>query len=123
MRSAKKVLLGLCCLGILMSIPESASAQAVLSMPIQTKIRQHHWHDSPHATGYPRFLPTMTMRKLDDLVKTVLKKGEKMLEGKGARAHRYTFRKAIGYTSSGQRSYSLKVITDEEGSVISAYPV
>lgn len=109
--------------GLLLIIPGSTSAEARLPMEIQLKIKKEHWHNSFSSIHSPRFLHTMTMRRLDDLVKVALKKGTKILQKSGTHIHHHTFPKSIGYNSRGERSYSLRIVTDLEGKILIVHPV
>lgn len=90
---------------------------------IQRHIKERHWYNAKTPEATSRFNQDLTMQKLNDLATKTIKEGSQRPSKKGRSIHQYRFSYPIGVTSKGQEAHSLRVVTDKENKVITAFPV
>lgn len=99
--------------------------QAVIPVNVQNHIKQRHWYDAKTGGTTSRFNRDMTMQKLNALATKTINEGSKRAskQGQNRSTHQYKFTYPIGQTSTGKQAHSLRVVTDENNKVITAFPV
>jgi hypothetical protein len=87
-----------------------------------THIKVRHWYKNTKTASY--FLPSMNVNKLKVIILKTLNKGQ---PGKtGCAAHKVrecAFKKFIGHLHTGEKCYSLRVVTTLKDKVITAFPI
>jgi hypothetical protein len=108
-----------------MAFAANAEAQTIIPKESQSLIRHRHWYDAANSPNLPHFYRSITMKKLDFMAKETIKHGSVLpaIDGPGKKIHQYKYPKAIGVNSQGVKAYFLRVVTDEKGNVITAFPV
>lgn len=101
------------------------SLEAKISKTSQAHIKQRHWYKANNGPKTSHFNKSMTMRKLDAIATKTIKQGSARPShhGQGRKTHQYKFNRPIGTTSNGQKAYSLRVVTDRNNNVVTAFPV
>jgi len=91
----------------------------------QRHIKERHWYNAKTGDTTSRFNQDMTMQKLNELATKTINNGsqEPSKQKAGRKIHQYRFLNPIGVTSNGQQAHSLRVVTDRENKVITAFPV
>ncbi len=88
-------------------------------------IKDRHWHNANQGANTSHFSQNMTDKKLNRIAAKTINKGSQKpsTHGQDRSTHQYQFNKPIGTTTSGQKAYSLRVVTDSNNNVITAFPV
>lgn len=88
-------------------------------------IKQRHWHQANSGTTTSHFNRSMTVKKLDAIAGKAIRLGSvrRSAHGQGRLTHQYRFQKSIGTGTNGKRAYSVRVVSDGKGNVITAFPV
>lgn len=99
--------------------------EAKISQHSASHIKQRHWHKANSGPKTSHFNKSMTMKKLDAIATKTIKHGSQRpsKHGMGRKTHQYKFNKPIGTASNGKKAYSLRVVTDKNNQVITAFPV
>jgi hypothetical protein len=115
----KKIVIFLFCAILLCS---TTSVQAKISSHVADHIKQRHWYCSKENTS--KFNPTMTIHKLDQMAQKTILNGSVRCskQGQGCLTHQYHFQHQVGLATNGKKAYSLRVVTDGRGNVITAFP-
>lgn len=89
-----------------------------------THIKQRHWF-SANTPNTSHFNKSMTDKKVDAIATKTIQNGSvrNSTQGQGRKTHQYSFKKPIGYDTNGNRTKTLRVVTDRNGQVITAFPV
>lgn len=85
-------------------------------------IQARHWHDTPFKNS-SRFYSEINLIKLRQLIDQTIHQGSYRRAIYGRKTYQYRFSKSIGITAQGTEAYSLRVVTDMRGNIITAYPV
>ncbi|CRX38166.1 hypothetical protein [Estrella lausannensis] len=101
------------------------SLEAKISQHSQAHIKQRHWFKASSGPNTSHFNKSMTMKKLDSIATKTIKQGSvrPSSHGQGRKTHQYRFNKPIGTDTKGQKAYALRVVTDKNNNVITAFPV
>lgn len=88
-------------------------------------IKDRHWHNASQGANTSHFSQNMTDKKLNRLATKTIKKGSERpsSHGQGRSTHQYRFNKPIGTTTTGKKAHALRVVTDANNNVITAFPV
>lgn len=99
--------------------------QANISSSAMKHIKDRHWVNANQGAGSSHFSHSMTDQKLSRLAAKTINQGSHRpsAHGQGRSTHQYSFNKPIGTTSNGQKAHSLRVVTDAQNNVITAFPV
>jgi hypothetical protein len=88
-------------------------------------IKQRHWHNANSGPKTSHFNKSMTVKKLDAIATKTIQQGSvrNSTHGQGRKTHQFSFTRPIGRDTNGNRSKTLRVVTDPKGEVITAFPV
>lgn len=97
-------------------------AEGKISPTSLSHIQKRHWYNAQ--SGSSRFDPSINEAKLNRLCHIALTKGSvrPSKNGNGRLCYRYKFKNAIGKGSNGFRAYTLIVITEGNGQIVTAFP-
>ena len=103
----------------------SSQAEGRISQSSAQHIKQRHWYHANSGPKTSHFNRSMSMGKLDAISQKTINQGSVRLSkhGQGRLTHQYRFNRPIGRGSNGKNAYSLRVVTDGRGNVITAFPV
>jgi len=107
----------------LMMVMGISSLSAFIAPNTQTHIKNRHWHGATKGAKTSHFRKSMTIKKLDRLAQTTIKKNPGRMQANGRKTHQYKFKKAIGTNSQGKKSRTLRVVTDQNNQIVTAFPV
>ena len=101
------------------------NAQANISPSAIKHIQDRHWYNASQVANTSHFSHSMTDQKLSQLAAKTINQGSQRpsTHGQGRSTYQYRFNKPIGTTTSGQTAHSLRVVTDAQNNVITAFPV
>ena len=101
------------------------NSQSNISPSALSHIKDRHWHNASQGANTSHFSQSMTDKKLNRLATKTINKGSQRpsTHGQGRSTHQYTFNKPIGTTTTGQKAHALRVVTDANNNVITAFPV
>lgn len=101
------------------------STPANISPSAIKHIQDRHWYNAKQGANTSHFNSSMTDQKLNQLATKTINEGSKMpsTHGQGRITHQYKFEKPVGTTSTGGKAHSLRVVTDAQNNVITAFPV
>lgn len=99
-------------------------ANAAISQSAQAHIKQRHWYNASSGSKTSRFQRSMTTKKLDSLAQVAIKKGtaRPSKHGQGRLTYQHRFKYPLGVNTNGSKAYSLRVVTDKKGNIITAFP-
>jgi hypothetical protein len=84
-------------------------------------IKFRHGHDSTQPTS--KFFKSTDKKKLDKLVAKTLKAGKPgKVTNTANKVKNYTFRHPIGVGTNGKKTKSMRVVTNQENEVVTAFP-
>lgn len=88
-------------------------------------IKQRHWHNATQGPNTSHFNKSMNVKKLDAIATKTIQNGSvrNSTHGQGRKTHQYKFQRPIGRDSSGKKSKTMRVVTDKNGQIITAFPV
>lgn len=100
-------------------------SQSNISPSALSHIKDRHWHNANQGVNTSHFSQSMTDKKLNRLATKTINKGSQRssTHGQGRSTHQYSFNKPIGTTTTGQKAHSLRVVTDSNSNIITAFPV
>lgn len=85
-------------------------------------IKQRHWYNAQTNPPTSRFNQSMTISKLNQLATKTIQQGQVQPSNNGKTVHDYTFNRPIGRSNTGKRAYTLRVVTNSRGEIITAFP-
>lgn len=102
-----------------------SNLEAKISQQSQAHIKQRHWYKANSGPNTSHFNKSMTMNKLDAIANKTINQGSvrPSKHGQGRKTHQYKFNRPIGTDTKGKKAYSLRVVTDRNNNVITAFPV
>lgn len=88
-------------------------------------IKERHWYNANQGNNTSHFSHSVTDQKLSKLAAVTINNGSKKpsKNGQGRSTYQYRFKKPIGTTGNGQKAHSMRVVTDANHNVITAFPV
>ena len=102
-----------------------SSVEAFIPPNSVTHIKNRHWHGANSGPNTSHFNKSMTVKKLDAVATKTIKNGSvrNSTHGQGRKTHQFKFQRPIGTNTHGKKTNSLRVVTDRQGQVITAFPV
>lgn len=99
--------------------------QAKISSHTYQHIKDRHWHDANSGNKTSHFNRDMTAKKLNDIATRTINRGQQnSSKSYGGRVvHEYTFKDSIGRTTDGKKARTVRVVSDGQGNVITAFPI
>jgi len=104
----------------------SLQTDAYITQNTQQHIIARHWYINRHTSYTSYFNKTMTMQKVDDIAQKTIHNGsvkKQFRHGRERLVYQHRFNKPVGWKVNGKRAYSVRVITEKNGKVITAFPV
>lgn len=100
-------------------------SQPKISSSALKHIKDRHWYNAKQGAKTSHFSHSMTDKKLSRLAAKTINNGSQRpsTHGQGRNTHQYRFNKPIGTTTTGQKAHALRVVTDANKNVITAFPV
>lgn len=99
--------------------------QAKISSSAYQHIKDRHWYNANSGNQTSHFNSNMTAYKLNGIATKTLNSGRvnHAKGNNGRKVHEYRFNKPIGTTTNGQKAKTLRVVSDGNGNVITAFPI
>lgn len=99
--------------------------EATIAPEVAQHIQERHWYGANCGPQTSHFNQSMTIQKLDAIATKTIKQGTMYPStyNNGCKTYQYKFSKPIGWKTDGSRSYSLRVVTDANDNIITAFPV
>jgi hypothetical protein len=96
--------------------------EATYSYHAVSHIKQRHWHNVNLNPPTSRFNRSMTSGKLHSMAMRTIGNGKTMPSKNKNKVHEYRFRKPIGKATNGKNAFTLRVVTNPKGEIVTAFP-
>lgn len=101
---------------------ELPTLEATYSYNGASHIVERHWYDAKTNPPTSHFNRSMTIDKLHSMATKAIKKGRIIPSKNGNRVHDYQFQRPIGTATNGKKAFTLRVVTNPKGEIVTAFP-
>lgn len=100
-------------------------SQAYISPSASKHIKERHWYNADQGPKTSYFSHSITDQKLNALATKTINHGSQRpsSHGQGRSTYQYRFNEPLGTAINGEKAYALRVVTDAQNNVITAFPV